>query len=185
MSLRNFHVDAGVTDAQLLARSGGLAKNFISAFRAAAANGSFKLGGVELKDPDLNRVHSIITEIDSRRVFYACGEDEVPRHAMTSLYEARKAIRDVSKGIWADRSCERLVQEISATLGDFCTQAEKLNPEDLGAWSPDGQTFLLIMTDMRLSVWLLVAFLKKKLGGVIAPRNLPSDLWDQVSELDV
>jgi hypothetical protein len=29
--------------------------------------------GIELKAPDLNRVHSTITEIDIRRVFYACG----------------------------------------------------------------------------------------------------------------
>jgi hypothetical protein len=185
MSLRNFHVDANITDSQLLARSDGIAKNFISAFRQAAANGSFKLGGVELKDPDLNRVHSIITEIDSRRMFYACGEEEIPKHAMTSFYEARKAIRDTSKGVWADQSCERLVQEIIATLNVFCTLAERLHPEELGGWSPDTQKFMQVMTDMRLAVWVLVAFLKKKLGSVIKPRNLPLVLWDQISKIDI
>lgn len=184
MSLRNFHVDANVTDAQLLARSDGLANNFLSAFRQAAANGSFRAGGVELKDPDLNRVHSIITEIDCRRVFYACGDDEVPRHAMTSLYEARSAIRDASKGVWADRSCERLVQEVTAVLNDFCTQAERLDPERLSAWSSGGKQFLQLMTDMRLSVWVLVAFIKKKLGPVVTPRNLPSEIWTQVVGLE-
>lgn len=185
MSLRNFHVDANVTDAQLLARSEGLAKNLFAAFRQAAANGSFILGGVELKDPDMNRVHSIITEIDSRRVFYSCGEDEVPRHAMTSLYQARIAIRDASKGVWADHSCERLVQEITATLNDFCTRAERLDPERASYGTPEGKEFMLVMTDMRLAVWILVAFLRKKLGSVIVPRNLPPELWTIVSALEV
>lgn len=185
MTLRGFHVDANVTDGQLLARSDGLVKNLVSVFRQAAANGSFTLGGVEIKDPDMNRVHSIISEIDSRRVFYACGDDEIPRYAMASLYEARAAIRDASKGIWADRSCERLVQEITATLNDFCTQAERLKPEELGGWSPGAKEFMRVMTDMRLAVWVLVAFLKKKLGSVIAPRNLPPELWDLVSEAEV
>ena len=176
MSLRNLHVDSNVTDAQLLARSDGLLKNFISAFRQASANGAFKFGGVELKDPDLNRVHAIVNEINSRRVFYACGEDEHPKHAMTSLYDARKEIRVLFRGVWADPSCERLVQAIGDTLADYCTRAERLDPQELGTWSPHTKTFFEVMTEMRLSVWVLVAVLQKKLGSVINPSHLPASI---------
>lgn len=176
MSLRNFHVDANISDAQLLAQSEGLLAGFVRAFRQAAANGGFKLGILELKDPDLNRVHAIVNEIDSRRVFYVCGEDEIPRHAMASLYTARNEIRTLTRGVWSDRSCERLVQEIASILAEHCTQAEKLKPEELSAWSPDARKFMDVLAEMRLAVWVLVAVLQRKLGGIIAPTHLPVSL---------
>jgi hypothetical protein len=186
MSLRNFQVDANVTDADLLKRSNGFLKRFVASFRQAAANGNFTFGPIKLHDADLNRVHSIVTEIDARRLFYACGEDENPRYVMQSLYEARRAIREASKGVWADPSCEVLVQGITAALSDFCTTAEKLNPEDSGKWSiPVRNRFYLVMTDMRLNVWLLVAMLKKKLGSILNPRNLPEEIWQAVSDKDI
>jgi hypothetical protein len=176
MSLRNFHVNANVTDVELLEQARGLYKNFVAAFRQAAANGHFKFGGIILQDRDLNRVHSIVTEIDARRLFYACGEDESPQYAMQSLYEARKAIMQESKGVWANPSCELLVQEITATLSKHCTAAEKLANAGGDVWSADRVKFMMVMTEMRLSTWLLVAALKVKLGSVIQPRNLPVDL---------
>lgn len=185
MSLRNLHVDSNVSDAQLLARSDGLLKNFVAAFRQAAANGAFKFGVVELKDPDLNRVHSIVNEINSRRIFFACGEDEQPPHAMTSLYEARKEIRILSRGVWADLSCERLVQAIGDTLADQCTRLERLDPNELGAWSPHSKKFMEVMTEMRLAVWVLVAVLQKKLGAVISPSRLPASIKLIVSKTEV
>jgi hypothetical protein len=69
----------------MLQRSDGFLKNLVASFRQAAANGCFTFGPVKLQDADLNRVHGIVTEIDARRLFYACGEDEVPRYAMKSL----------------------------------------------------------------------------------------------------
>lgn len=180
MSLRNFHVDSNVTDAQLLKRAEALYKNFVGSFRQAAANGHFTFGGITLHNRDLNRVHSIVTEIDSRRLFYACGEDESPQYAMQSLYEARKAIMQESKGVWADPSCERLIQEITATLSEHCTAAEKL--ANAGG---DRVKFMMVMTEMRLGTWLLVAALKKKLGSVIQPRNLPIDLDNLVQAGEV
>jgi hypothetical protein len=102
VSLRNFQVNGNITDADLLNRSKGFLTKIVASFRQLAANGNFTFGPVKLQDADLNRVHGIVTEIDARRLFYACGEDEVPRYAMQSLYEARKAIRDASKGVWAD-----------------------------------------------------------------------------------
>jgi hypothetical protein len=102
MSLSNFHIDGNVTDAQLLKRSDGFLKNIVASFRQAAANGDFTFGPIKLHDADLNRIHAIVTEIDSRRLFWACGEDEVPRYAMQSLYEARRSIREASKGVWAN-----------------------------------------------------------------------------------
>jgi hypothetical protein len=161
VSLRNFQVNGNITDADLLNRSKGFLTKIVASFRQLAANGNFTFGPVKLQDADLNRVHGIVTEIDARRLFYACGEDEVPRYAMQSLYEARKAIRDASKGVWADPSCEELVQDISAALSDFCTHAEKLDPENSAQWSvAERDRFYLLMTDMRLTVWLLVAMLE-------------------------
>src|SRR5580658_7943523 len=116
MSLRNLQVDANVTEAELLKRSNGFLKKLVASFRQAAANRNFTFGPIKVQDADLNRVHGIVTEIDARRLFYACGEDEMPRYAMQSLYEARKVSRDASKGVWAGPSCEILVQDISAAL---------------------------------------------------------------------
>jgi hypothetical protein len=186
MSLRNLQVDANITDADLLRRSNGFLKTFVASFRQAAANGNFTFGPIKLQDSDLNRVHGIVTEIDGRRLFYVCGEDEMPRYAMQSLYEARKAIRDASKGVWANPSCEVLVQDLSAALSDFCTRAERLKPEDAGKWSrAERDQFYFLMTDMRLNVWLLVAMLKEKLGSILNPRNLPDEIWQAVSGKDI
>lgn len=185
MSLRNLHVDSNVIDAQLLARSDGLLANFVSAFRQAAANGSFKFGGIELKDPDLNRVHSIVSEINGRRIFFACDEDEHPSHAMTSLYEVRKEVITLSRGLWADRSCERLVQAIGDALADSCTRLERLDPNELGTWSPHTRKFYEELTDMRLAVWVLVAVLQKKLGPVISPSRLPPSIQLVVARSEV
>lgn len=99
---------------------------------------------------------------------------------MQSLYEARRSIRETSKGVWANPSCEVLVQEIAAALSDFCTRAEKLNPDELRSW-PDQREFFSLMTDMRLKVWLLVAMLKEKLGSIINPRNLPPEILLSIS----
>lgn len=181
MSLRNFHVDSKVTDSDLLRRSDGLLKNFVASFRQAAANGHFNFGGITLQDHDLDRVHGIVTEIDSRRLFYACGEDESPHYAMQSLYDARRSIVEASKGVWANPSCEVLVQEITATLSQYCTAAEKLAAKGGDMWSVDRTAFMMVMTDMRLSVWLLVAALQNKLGSIIRPRNLPIDIVRLVS----
>jgi len=186
VSLRNFQVDANVTEADLLKRSNGFLKKLVASFRQAAANGNFTFGPVKLQDADLNRVHSIVTEIDARRLFYACSEDEMPRYAMQSLYEARKVIRDASKGVWADPPCEALVQDISAALSDFCTRAEKFDPENAGKWSrAERDAFYFLMTDMRLNVWLLVALLKKKLGSILNPRNLPDEIWQTISGKEI
>jgi hypothetical protein len=119
-------------------------------------------------------------------LFYACGEDEIPRYAMQSLYEARKAIRDLSKGVWANPSCKVLVQGITAALSEFCTSAEKLKPDESGEWSRMVRDrFYFLMTDMRLNVWLLVAMLKKKLGSILNPRNLPNEIWQSVSDGEI
>ena len=185
MSLRNSHIDADVSDADLLKKAKTLYENLLGSFRQAAANGYFSFGGITLHDHDLNRVHAIVTEIDSRRLFYACGEDESPQYAMQSLYEARKAIAQESKGVWANPSCEVLVQELIATLAEHCTAAEKLTEAGGSMWSPERVKFMMVLTEMRLKTWLIVAALKKKLGSIIQPRNLPPDLLNLVNAGDV
>lgn len=182
MSIRNFHADGQVTEEQLLGRSSGFIKNFIASFRQAAANGNFSFGGIKLQDSDLNRVHGIVTEIDSRRLFYACGEDEMPYYAMKSLYEARNSIREQTKGVWANLSCEVIVQEITHALAEACTEAEKLGGESVSMGSENYFPFIDVITNMRLKVWALVAVLREKLGSIINPRNMPSEIVSQVGE---
>ncbi|NDY73508.1 hypothetical protein DO021_17625 [Desulfobacter hydrogenophilus] len=185
MSLRNFHVNGNVTDEELLSRSSGFIETLVASFRQAAANGSFSFGPLTLKDPDLNRVHSVVTEIDSRRLFFACGDDEIPHYAMRSLYEVRNSIREHAKGVWANPSCELLVQEISHTLSEACTAAEKLGGEQVHMGSKEFEPFIDIIANMRLKVWALVAALKTKLGSVINPRNLPQEINVQVEKHDL
>ncbi len=185
MSLRNFHVNANVSDQTLLTRSSAIFQNIIASYRQAVANGQFNFGFIQPSDPDLNRIHAIVTEINSRRLFFACSEDENPHWAMISLYEARTAIREASKGVWATPELERLIQDLQFTLSEFCTQAERLNAADLSWADPNYREFLFLMTDMRIKVWLHVAVVKKKLGGIIQPRNLPTELWNYLDGVEV
>ncbi len=117
MSLRNMHVDANVTDRQLLKLAKKQASRIKHAFKHLIANGAFGFAGVKFEDGDLNRIHSIIREIDSRRVFYYCGQDEMPIAAKASLLEARNSIRNLSSGIWSNGEAEDLVVEILICLG--------------------------------------------------------------------
>lgn len=182
MSLAGFHVDANVTEAALIAQSSTILDRLTAGFRQVAANG-FSFGGLTLQDGDLNRLHAIVTEIDTRRVFYSAGEDEVPAHAMTSLRAVRDLVRDKSRGIWADPSCERLVQEISAALADCCTQAERL--ERAVVWSSEARHFMDTVTEMRLRVWVVVAILQRKIGQILQPGHLPPEIAALVASHDV
>jgi hypothetical protein len=104
---------------------------------------------------------------------------------MKSLYEVRQELRKASKGVWANPSCEVIVQQINEALNEFCTKAEALKAEDFSYSDPDFRKFWDLATDMRLKVWLLVAALQKKVGGAIRPRNLPRELLDSLSETEV
>ena len=179
MSIRNFHADGRVTEEQLLQRSSGFFNNLRATFRQAAANGNFSFGFIKLQDADLNRLHGIITEIDTRRLFYACGEDEIPHFAMKSLYEARSSIRDITRGVWATPECEVIVQEISHALAEACSEAERLGGERVSMGSEEYFPFIDVITNMRLKVWALVAVLKKKVGSIINPRNMPPEIFEQ------
>lgn len=185
MSIRNFHADGNVSEEQLLNRSSGFIANFVASFRQAAANGNFSFGGITLKDSDLNRVHGIVTDIDTRRLFYACSEDEMPHYAMQSLYEARNAIRDQTKGVWANPSCEVIIQEISHILAETCTEAERLGGQSISMGSENYLPFINVITNMRLRIWALVAILRKKIGAIISPRNMPQEILSQVGANDL
>lgn len=182
MTISNLHAGGNVTVQQLLERSSGFFENIRGAFRQAAANGNFTFGFIKLHDADLNRLHSIIVEIDTRRLFYSCGEDECPQYTMKSLYEARTEIRNLTKGVWTTPECEVIVQEISYALAEACTEAEKLGGENVKMGSDTFFSFIDVITNMRLKVWALVAVLKKKTGSIINPRNIPSEIFDQVGE---
>jgi hypothetical protein len=104
---------------------------------------------------------------------------------MKSLYEARNSIREQTKGVWANPSCETIVQEISHTLAEACTEAEKIGGESISMGSENYFDFLDVITNMRLKVWALVAIMKKKVGSIINPRNMPSEIINQVEESEL
>jgi hypothetical protein len=180
MALSNFHANGNIGDAELLRRSDGFINNFVASFRQAAANGNFNFGIIKLQDSDLNRIHAIVNEIDHRRLFYNCSDDEMPKFAMQSLYEVRRFLREESRGVWAAPSCETVVQEIAHTLSEACTEAERLGGEDIHMGGHNYDKFLNVITDMRLKVWSLVAILKDKVGAVVNPRNMPVEIENQV-----
>jgi hypothetical protein len=104
MSLSNFHIDGNVTDAQLLKRSDGFLKNLVASFRQIAANGNFTFGPIKLQDADLNRVHAIVTEIDARRLFWACGEGRDAKEETRLNYQPTQFTdRDLGVGIQTGR----------------------------------------------------------------------------------
>lgn len=117
MSLKNFHVDGNITDAEVMAdakvilndfyrikasRKEGFGSTWRSWIGATAAYGNVTSSSssvtIKLHDADLNRVHQIVSEIDARRFFYECYEDEIPSRAMQSLYLTREKILDSSNG---------------------------------------------------------------------------------------
>jgi len=181
MSLRNFHANADVTENQLKKKAIAIAKDFRATFRQMAANGNFQFGPFKLQDGDMNRIHAIVNEIDGRRLFYACDDDEIPKFAMQSLYETRQEIRKSSKGVWANLTCEKLVQQLLHDLADFATKGERLHAGDLTNHCSDRNQFLDLATEMRLKVWTTVAILKIKMGSIINPMHLPEEILQAVS----
>ena len=181
-TLKNFHVDANVSNKLLLNQAKGYFQEMNASFQEAHEQGRFALGSINSHDQDLNRLHKIVAEIDTRRLFFSCGGDEIPKWAMKSLYEVREKIREDVKGVWANPECEVVIQLIIETLNEFCTKAERMNAGDTSA--PEF-SFFNLATEMRLKVWLLVAVLKKKTGGLLQPRNLPIELWSYVVTQEV
>lgn len=172
-------------ETELKTRLTNIINEFVGSFRQAVAYG-FELGPVTLQNQDLNRVHSIVTEIDSRRAFYNFHEDELPKFVLQSIYEVRNEIKNHAKGVWANPTCEVIIQEITQALNDFTTQVEKFNLEMLSMGDKDWPKFTRLLSDLRLRIWSLIAYLQKKLGNVLRPKHLPLDIHKQVvqSELE-
>lgn len=149
---------------------------FKSAFRTQAANGGFNLGLVTLNDPDLNRVHKVVNQIDSWRLFYSCIEDEYPPGVMERMEDVRNRIVEYAEGVWADSSTELLIQHIRDELSDFDSRIRKVGELPNNHHHPNFPSFQAELISMRLRIWTLVAYLKVKLGDVISPAHLPQDI---------
>ncbi len=152
----------------------------IRIFRKAVADEGFTAGPIKLKNTDLNRVHGIVREIDSRRVFYNSVEDELPEYARKSVNEARAAIRSSIKGVWADRSVERIIQELLRVLADFESVCERISPFPSKYSDENFDNFIEAISHMRLRTWSLIAFLKLKNGKIIQPYNMPEEIFNAV-----
>jgi hypothetical protein len=178
MTIGDLHLFASPEELQ--ARYQKLNTGFIAAFRQAAAWEGFSFGVVKLKATDLNRIHAVVAEIDSRRVFYGAYEDEIPWQVIESISEARTVIRNSLKGIWADTASEYFVQEILNTLADFMTEVERIGGKDIYCGGEQWPPFCELLGTMRLTVWMMIAHLKQRAGDVIMPTHLPAEIWKDV-----
>jgi hypothetical protein len=163
---------------RLASTSGGI----VRIFRQAISTEGFSIGPTKLKNTDLDRVHKIVNEIDTRQVFYTFYEDEIPKYAVDSVLEARKEIRKLSGGVWADSAQELIVQKIQETLGDFSSKASHITPFPANHHSELWKEFVDLLVDLRLKVWCLIAILKRKNGSVLQPTHLPSEIDEVISK---
>ena len=172
----------GATEDTLGARLRNVMDSLSRIFRKAVAEEGFNAGPIKLKNTDLNRVHGIVSEIDSRRVFYTFIEDERPEFARKSVNETRAALRSTAKGMWANSSEERIIQEIQRALANFETACDRIQPFPRNHHSPKFNNFVDALVDMRMMVWSLIGFLKQKNGDVIQPLNMPEEIMSAVSK---
>jgi hypothetical protein len=171
----------GESDTSLESRLSDIIENFVGIFRQSIATEGFKAGPFTLKNVDLQRVHRIVNEIDSRRVFYTRYEEEGPPYALASINQARDAIRQSMNDVWADSSQERLVQQIQVALNDFVTQVERIEPFPANYAADNFSEFEEPLVDLRLKIWSIVAALKIKNGHIIQPMHLPDKVLHKVS----
>ena len=144
----------------------------------------FKVGPIKLDGTDLQRTHSIVTEIDSRRVFYETCAFEDPRYCFESVQVCREEVRTLSRGIWADKFLESLVQDIQHKLASFVTQVSShLPPPSEKRFRPPSDVFMTCLERLRLEVWTIVILIMKQMGGAITPKHLPRWILDEVQVL--
>ncbi len=154
-------------------------------FRKAIAEEGFIAGPIKLKNTDLNRVHGLVHEIDSRRVFYEFFGDEAPEFCRKSVNETRVEVRSIVKGVWADPSEERIVQEILHALAEFETACARIQPfPEKTSDDPKFFNFVTAIAEMRIKVWSLIAYLKKN-GDVINPLHMPKEIMVAVSKAEL
>ena len=101
----------------LKSRLGAIVDGLVRIFRQSVANDGMKVGPLTIKNEDLNRIHSIVKEIDTRRVFYTFYGDELPPHCITSIQEARNEIRRAVRGVWSERFAGDSGSRVAARFG--------------------------------------------------------------------
>lgn len=183
MGLKDFSII--VSEDSLKDRLSNTIDSLIRIFRKSVAEEGFNIGPIKLKNTDLNRVHSIVSEINTRRVFVNCIDDEVPEYARESVRQARDTIRSIIKGIWTDGSEERIIQEILLAMADFETACEKINPFPQRFNDTNYDQFINAIVEMRIKVWTLICYLEKRNGSVIRASNMPPEIMTAVSESEL
>jgi hypothetical protein len=163
-------------------------------FHALVANG-IEVGPVKFQDPDLNRISSIVDQIDSWRMFYShlgdstqdesgnyiYTDDEHPPAVMERLQKVREAIVEELKGVWANPSLKKTAMAIRDKLADFDTHVRNLGPIPQDHHANNYKPFIDALVDMRVKVWILVACFKNNLGSAIQVANLPEEIEELVT----
>jgi nucleoside phosphorylase len=114
---------------------------------------------------DAERLHDLVHEIDSRRVFYAIEEDL--GYALKSVLDARKAMRKIARGLWQDPQAEAFAADLQRILSDFVTDIEPLNNK-----ANSYHVFYERLLDMRKAVVEVVSQIVREYGQQIRVRNL-------------
>jgi hypothetical protein len=156
------------------------ARTFWRLLRQGAFKRGIKVGPITVDGSDQERLHGIVTEIDTRRVFYEHFAFEQSRYCIESVRAARDKIRDLSRGTWADSRLEVLLQDLHQALADFLTRAEPHVPGPPAEWPLQPGPFVRSLTEMRLQIWTIIALLNIHVGDVVRPKHLPPWLLQEI-----
>ena len=156
-----------------------------SVFRQLVSQGGIKLSflgvSVELREADLQRVHNIINEIDERRAFYDDLGDEIPQHLIDSVLDAKKAINELRRGLWANLWARQQIAQLLHDLGDFLTKTQHRKVpryhHDQGF-----EEFAKAALELRLKIWTTVAHLVVAFGEQVSAMHMPTEILADVQK---
>ncbi len=154
-----------------------------SVFRQLVSKGGIKFSfagiSVEPQEHDLQRIHDIINEIDERRAFYDNLDDEIPKHVMDSVLEAKASINNLRRGLWANTWARETIQLLLHELGAYLTKTQNRRlPRNLHDKGFD--TFEKDTLELRLKVWTIVAHLVVVFGAAVSAMHLPDEIREEV-----
>jgi len=176
VKLKAIEVNSGNPVKSLLSRTIGL-------FRQGIFKAGLKLGPVKVDGTDQQRIHAIVTELDTRRVFYEQFAFEDPRYCVQSVLACRDEHRRIMRGVWADKVLESLGQDIQHQLARFLTDVQRYMPSESAHWRKEFEAFIRWLYAMRLEVWADVALIIKRVGPIVTPAHMPRWIVMEVDRL--
>jgi len=168
--------NAGNPLASLLSRTIGL-------LRQGTLQDGLQLGPIKVGGTDQQRIHGVVTELDTRRAFYEEYAFEEPKYCVQSVLACRDEVRKIVRGVWADKVLESLVQDIQHHLACFLTDVQQHMPSESAHWHNEFAAFIRCLNAMRLEVWTDVALIMQRVGSIVTPTHIPDWIVTEVNRL--